>query len=61
MGSRPTNQTVWSLFYTSNDTLDDPAWTPMGVPVAGTGNPLDVNDNNNNATNRFYRLKITQP
>ena len=43
------------------DTLDDPAWTPLGAPVAGTGNPLNVNDNNNNATNRFYRLKITQP
>jgi hypothetical protein len=43
------------------DSLDDPAWTPLGAPVAGTGNPLNVNDNNNNAPNRFYRLKITQP
>jgi hypothetical protein len=43
------------------DSLDDPAWTPLGAPVAGTGNPLTVNDNINNATNRFYRLKITQP
>jgi hypothetical protein len=43
------------------DSLGDPAWTPLGAPVAGTGNPLTVNDDNNNATNRFYRLKITQP
>ena len=43
------------------DSLDNPAWTPLGVPVAGTGNPLIVNDNNNNAPHRFYRLKITQP
>ena len=43
------------------DNLDDPAWTPLGVPVAGTGNPLNVNDNNNNAPHRFYRLMITQP
>jgi hypothetical protein len=43
------------------DSLDDPAWTPLGAPVVGTGNPLNVNDNNNNAPQRFYRLMITQP
>lgn len=40
--------------------FDDPAWIPLGVPVAGTGNPLNVIDNNN-VPHRFYRMVITQP
>jgi hypothetical protein len=43
------------------DRLDDPAWTPLGSAIAGTGNPLTVHDDNNGAQHRFYRLKITQP
>jgi rhamnogalacturonyl hydrolase YesR len=43
------------------DNLDDPAWTPLGVLVTGTGNPLNVDDNNNYVPHRFYRLLITQP
>lgn len=42
------------------DNFGDPAWTPLGSPIAGTGNPLSVNDNNS-GSHRFYRLKITQP
>jgi hypothetical protein len=29
--------------------------------MAGTGNPLAINDNSNGMSHRFYRLKITQP
>ncbi|MGD0745096.1 MAG: MBG domain-containing protein, partial [Verrucomicrobiota bacterium] len=43
------------------DNLGDPAWTPLASPIPGTGNPLTVNDDNNGASHRFYRLKITQP
>ncbi len=43
------------------DNLDDPAWTPMGVPVPGTGDLLNFDDDNNNQPHRFYRLMITQP
>ena len=43
------------------DNIDDPAWTPLGIPVAGTGNPLNFDDNNNYVPHRFYRLLITQP
>jgi rhamnogalacturonyl hydrolase YesR len=43
------------------DNLDDPAWTPLGAPVAGTGYLLNIDDNNDNAPHRFYRLMITQP
>jgi hypothetical protein len=42
------------------DSIDDPAWTPLGAPVPGTGNPLNVDDNIN-VPHRFYRLMITLP
>ena len=43
------------------DNLDDPAWTPLEDPVAGTGNLLNASDDSNNTPHRFYRLVITQP
>jgi unsaturated rhamnogalacturonyl hydrolase len=43
------------------DNLNDPAWTPLGVPQAGTGYLLNATDNSNNVPHRFYRLLITQP
>jgi len=43
------------------DNLDDPSWTPIGVPVPGTGNLLDISDNDNNRPHRFFRLMITRP
>jgi rhamnogalacturonyl hydrolase YesR len=42
------------------DNLEDPTWTLLGNTVAGTGDPLNVT-NNNNLPHRFYRVMITQP
>ena len=43
------------------DNLDDAAWTPLEVPRAGTGNPLSIDDTNDDVSHRFYRLNITLP
>ncbi len=43
------------------DSLDDPVWTPLGTSVTGTGNLMNIHDDNNNAPHRFYRVMITQP
>jgi rhamnogalacturonyl hydrolase YesR len=43
------------------DNLDDATWSPLTVPLAGTGNLLNVIDYEGNTPHRFYRLKLTQP
>jgi unsaturated rhamnogalacturonyl hydrolase len=43
------------------DNLEDATWSPLTVPLAGTGNLLNVIDYEGNTPHRFYRLKLTQP
>jgi len=43
------------------DNLEDPVWIPVGTPVIGTGDTLNIDDSNTGASQRFYRLTITQP
>ncbi len=49
----------YQMEYKNN--LEDPVWTPLGTSVTGTGNPLNIIDDNNNVPQRFYRVTITQP
>ncbi len=39
--------------------LDNPQWTLLGSPVAGTGGPLTLNDAMTAQSQRFYRLVVT--
>jgi len=40
------------------DKLDAPIWTPLGVPVLGTGASLTVTNSVNTSTQRFFRLAL---
>jgi hypothetical protein len=47
----------YQLEYKSN--LDDPQWTTIGSPVAGTGDTITLTDNTPPQSQRFYRLVVT--
>jgi hypothetical protein len=47
---------TYLLEYKNN--LADSTWTPLGNPVAGTGNPVSFNIDSTASTNRFFRLVI---
>jgi len=39
------------------DVLDEAGWTPLGMPVLGTGDRLEFNESVEEAEQRFYRLR----
>jgi hypothetical protein len=41
-----------------NDDPMNPNWTPLGSPVPGTGNPVQISDNFFNRPVRLYRLVV---
>jgi hypothetical protein len=47
----------YQLEYKNN--LDDPLWTPIGSPVAGTGGTITLTDSMTIQPQRFYRLVVT--
>ena len=46
----------YQLEYKSN--LDDPAWTPEGLPIDGDGNSMQLNAGDGTVSQRFYRLVV---
>jgi len=40
------------------DNLTDPAWTPLGDPVTGTGGTLTLTNNFGASTQRFFHLRL---
>ena len=44
---------------TCKNDLNDPQWTPIGPPVAGTSGPLNLTDTAPPPSHRFYRLVVT--
>jgi hypothetical protein len=47
---------IYQLEYKTN--LTDPAWTPLGSPVTGTGGALMLTNNFGGSLQRFYRLQL---
>jgi len=46
----------YQLEYKNN--LADPAWTPLGSPVTGTGGALTLTNNSGDSLQRFFRLRL---
>jgi hypothetical protein len=47
---------TYQLEYT--DDLASPAWTPLGNPVTGTGNPVYTTNSFGASTHRYFRLRL---
>jgi hypothetical protein len=47
---------TYQLEYKNN--LTDPAWTPLGSPVTGTGETLTITNNFGASLQRFFRLRL---
>jgi hypothetical protein len=47
---------TYQLEYKNN--LTDPAWTPMGNPVAGTGGALTLTNSSDVPSQRFFHLRL---
>jgi hypothetical protein len=47
---------TYQLEYKNN--LADPAWTPEGNPVTGTGGALTLTNNTTDSTQRFFHLRL---
>ena len=39
------------------NSLNDPTWTPLSPPVAGTGSMMSLPDTNGLVTSRYYRVQ----
>jgi hypothetical protein len=40
------------------DNLTDPAWTPVGDPVSGTGGALTLTNSTGDSAQRFFHLRL---
>ena len=47
---------TYQLEYKNN--LTDPAWTPVGSPVTGTGATLTFTNNSGDSPQRFFHLRL---